>query len=288
MSSTDDSGVLRGVLCCKLDADADLDEDAGPDGDTGPAESGAAVNSVSAGAGGGGGGGGREESARAPGNLVGAAIVVVNGTDPVLGPFTAVQRTWTAGNCTSITTSIRQYRGAAGGIEFVTEVGAAGAGGTATEPKLAVAGTRLATEFPSFALPRPAAAAAASASSPGLLTWDGNSLRGMTRGTPQPADLAALWSGGLEGGPLVLHSTDPTSNATATCVIGPSNQFKAAIMSRAAGAGGAGAGSRLVAGVHGMVASLPPRYTVRFGLVGSAQGVTAAVMGCGHQPPPFN
>ena len=35
---------------------------------------------------------------------------------------------------------------------------------------------------------------------------------------------------------------------------------------------------RLVAGVQGMVASLPPHYTVRFALVGSSDGVTSAVM----------
>ena len=57
---------------------------------------------------------------------------------------------------------------------------------------------------------------------------------------------------------------------SAALVLGPSSKFKTAVMSRA--------GSRLVAGVQGMVSQLPPSYTVRFALVGTDDGVTAGMM----------
>eukprot|EP01051_Picozoa_sp_SAG22_P034098 SAG22_NODE_15288_length_352_cov_0.920949_1_plen_65_part_10 len=64
---------------------------------------------------------------------------MVSGSDPELGAFAAIQRRWTAGICTALTTSIRHYYGGGGGggggggsIEFVTEVSAKGVGGTAT------------------------------------------------------------------------------------------------------------------------------------------------------------
>ena len=50
-------------------------------------------------------------------------------------------------------------------------------------------------------------------------------------------------------------------------VLGPSSEFKVGVMSRV--------GNRLVAGAQGMVEELPPHYTVRFALVGRADGGTS-------------
>ena len=77
------------------------------------------------------------------GNLTGGEIVVVNGTDPTLGAYSAIQRTWTASSCTALTTSIRQYAG--GGIEFVTEVSAQGARGFSRGSLYSLDGTLIAS-----------------------------------------------------------------------------------------------------------------------------------------------
>jgi hypothetical protein len=106
---------------------------------------------------------------------------------------------------------------------------------------------------------------------PGLLTWDGDALHGMYINLPQPANFMS-WSGGLNQGPLVMYATNAT-NATAVAVLGSSSQFGTGILSRV--------GSRVVAGVQGMVTSLPPKYEIRFALVGRADGVTSAVMAYG-------
>ena len=89
------------------------------------------------------------------GNLSGGEVVVVNGTDPTLGDFTAIQRTWVAGACTAMTTSIRQYQ--RHGIEFVTRISTQGANDTATErgQKPVISGNKPVTEFPSLFLPKP-------------------------------------------------------------------------------------------------------------------------------------
>ena len=202
--------------------------------------------------------GGQKYSSR-NGNLTGGPISELNGTDTMLGGYSSIQRTWAALNCSSITTSVRQYKT---GIEFVTTVSTQGAQGTATEAKLVVAGNRPSTEFPNFALPNGSAA-------PGLLTWNGNSLRGMTQLLRQPANMQ-LWSGGLEGGPLVFYSELPADNTTVAAVLAPSTMFKTAITSRV--------GNRLTAGVQGMITELPPNYSVRFALVSTAQGITASMM----------
>jgi len=96
--------------------------------------------------------------------------------------------------------------------------------------------------------------------------WNGNSLRGMYRNLPQPANLEQ-WTGGLEGGPIVLYSTATGAEKTISMVLGPSSEFKVGVMSRV--------GNRLVAGAQGMVEELPPHYTVRFALVGRADGGTS-------------
>ena len=147
-------------------------------------------------------------------NLTGGTIRVVNGSCAGLGTFIAIERTWTAGTCTSLTTSIRQF--ARGAIEFATRLSGRGASRTnVSEPGTPVlVGTKLATEFPSFALP--------TASSFGLITWRGNSLRDATVHLPQPADLQKNWSGGLEGGPLVLYSEAPKGGNIVAAVLGPS------------------------------------------------------------------
>jgi hypothetical protein len=89
----------------------------------------------------------------APSALIGGAVTVANGTSK-LGGYSAVQRTWTAGMCSAITTSIRQYHGGSGVIEFVSEISAKGAKGTATgHGNSAAAGQAPVTEFPSLALP---------------------------------------------------------------------------------------------------------------------------------------
>eukprot|EP01044_Picomonas_judraskeda_P018927 COSAG03_NODE_3869_length_1785_cov_7.220641_2_plen_348_part_00 len=63
-------------------------------------------------------------------------------------------------------------------------------------------------------------------SGPGLMTWTGNSLRGMYRNFPPPANLGE-WNGGLEGGPVVLYSFGKAvGSATTSLVLGPSNEFK--------------------------------------------------------------
>ena len=77
------------------------------------------------------------------GNLTGGGITAFNGSDPTLGPYAAIQRTWTAATCTAITTAVRNYQ--RGGIEFVTSISAAGADGTSTEPTLRTSGTTPAT-----------------------------------------------------------------------------------------------------------------------------------------------
>lgn len=203
----------------------------------------------------------------AAGNLTGGAISVVKGTHPRLGPFDAIQRTWHAGACTEMMTSVRQY--AEGGVEFLTTLSAKGAAGTATETQAlpVKSGTRLATEFPSMALPSDSHA-------PGLLTFHGNSLAGMGQHLPQPAD----WShflGGLEGGPLILYSEEggrAQRGRIISAVLGASGQFKVAAITRV--------GSRLVAGAQGMITSLPPHYTVRFALTGK-DGLTSSMMGFG-------
>jgi hypothetical protein len=119
--------------------------------------------------------------------------------------------------------------------------------------------------------------AALDASGPGIMSWTGNSLRGMYHATPPPANLG-MWSGGLDGGPIVLYSYgDASSTATAAAsagngssiagggaptaslVIGPSNEFKVGVLSRV--------GKRLVAGAQGMITELPPHYSMRFALV---------------------
>ena len=45
------------------------------------------------------------------GNLTGGAVTTINGTDPTLGTFTAIQRTWTPMDaevgCSPITTSVK-------------------------------------------------------------------------------------------------------------------------------------------------------------------------------------
>ena len=56
-------------------------------------------------------------------------------------------------------------------------------------------------------------------------------------------------------------------------MLGSSSQFKAATITRVH--------DRLVAGVQGMVTSLPPHYSIRFGLMGSADGITAGMMAYG-------
>lgn len=99
-----------------------------------------------------------------------------------------------------------------------------------------------------------------------LITWNGNSLRGNTIFLPEPANFAQ-WSGGLEGGPLVLFA------GSHAAVFGPSNEFKTTVISRV--------GSRVVAGIQGMVQSVPAGYEVRFALVGSSEGITASTMAYG-------
>ena len=72
----------------------------------------------------------------------------------------------------------------------------------------------------------------------------------------------------------VLYSS-PASLATdaAALVLGPADEFKTAILSRV--------GDRLVGGAQGMVTELPPNYTLRFALVGRADGVTSAMYAYG-------
>ena len=88
------------------------------------------------------------------GNLTGGPVTVINGTAPALGAFSAIQRIWTAGSCTALTTSIRQYA-SSGAIDFVTEVSAQGARGTMTAGpggSPAALANHPVTEFPSLAL----------------------------------------------------------------------------------------------------------------------------------------
>lgn len=226
--------------------------------------------------------------------LIGGKITtLVNGTHPNLGTYRSISRTWTAVTgklnsthsrlCTTVTTSIRSYK--QGGIEFVTTVGAMGAADTASEAVLKISGTRTATEFPTFkyshssrqfrsrlrAKPLPATAPSTATTGPGILTWTGNSLRGMERNWPAPANFSE-WFGGLEAGPLVLYSYGADGSSTAV-VIGASSQFKVGIMSRV--------DDRLVAGVQGMVREVPSNYSLTFALYGSTNGITAAMSGYG-------
>ena len=56
-------------------------------------------------------GGTRYSSSGAPARpLVGGVITTKNGTDPRIGPYRSIERTWIAASCTSIITAIRQYR----------------------------------------------------------------------------------------------------------------------------------------------------------------------------------
>jgi hypothetical protein len=110
-------------------------------------------------------------------------------------------------------------------------------------------------------------------SGPGLMTWTGNSLRGIYHNFPPPANLGE-WEGGLEGGPVVLYAYGKTvGSATTSLVLGPSNEFKVGILSRV--------GHRLVAGAQGMITELPPHYSLRFALVGRGDGVTSGMMAYG-------
>ena len=86
----------------------------------------------------------------------------------------------------------------------------------------------------------------------------------MEQNLPPPADLSQ-WVGGLEGGPLVFYVPD-----VAAVVLGPTDGFKSAIISRV--------GNRLVAGVQGLVTALPANHTTRFALLGRNDGITAAMM----------
>ena len=67
-----------------------------------------------------------------------------------------------------------------------------------------------ATEAAAAATVAPPTAAAApallDASGPGFLSWEGNSLRGIATIATPPANMER-WSGGMEGGPLVLYSS---------------------------------------------------------------------------------
>lgn len=193
--------------------------------------------------------------------LVGGKVSTIDGVDPALGKFSSVQRTWTAGECGALTTEIRHYNAPPFGIEFVTRVSEAGMNGTATEPKLTVTSNHPATEFPNFAIPDETATLV-----PSLISWEGNSLRGMSRVFTEPSSWSQ-WSGGLEGGPIVLHRQIGSANTSVAAMFGPSSQFKTAILSHI--------GARLLAGVQGMITALPPSYDLRFALVGSADGVTA-------------
>eukprot|EP00912_Choanoflagellata_sp_UC4_P000323 UC4_evm4s197 len=81
--------------------------------------------------------------------LSGGVVSIGSGTDPTLGSFKSIQRSWvTVPYCTKITTSIRSYF-ASGGIEFVTDI-LENTNDTATEPQLNIQGTK---EFPSVMMP---------------------------------------------------------------------------------------------------------------------------------------
>eukprot|EP01047_Picozoa_sp_COSAG01_P015113 COSAG01_NODE_751_length_13837_cov_78.727981_1_plen_557_part_00 len=114
---------------------------------------------------------------------------------------------------------------------------------------------------------------------PGLITWTGNSLRGIFKHLPQGSNLGA-WSGGLEGGPIVLYSAaaeaagSSQGSTTTAMVLGPSSMFKVGLMSRV--------GNRLVAGAQGMITELPPHYTLRFALVGRSDGISSSMMAFGQ------
>jgi hypothetical protein len=109
----------------------------------------------------------------------------------------------------------------------------------------------------------------------------------------------ADWSGGMTGGPIVLYAsvdgaapgassaaapTPHTAAASASsalnppatttvAVLGPSNEFKTAILSRV--------GNRVVGGVQGNVVEIPGNYTLRYALIGRADGITSGMMGYG-------
>lgn len=107
----------------------------------------------------------------------------------------------------------------------------------------------------------------------GFLSWEGNSLHSVATVNPPPADLKR-WQGGMNGGPLVLY-TSAASLATDTIalVIGPSSEFKTAILSRVE--------DRLVGGAHGIVAELPANFTLRFAFIGRTDGITSAMYAYG-------
>ena len=204
------------------------------------------------------------------------------------GAHESIERLWEAhdGNasCATMLTAIR-YHNETDVVEWVTTL-PTGADGTAREPtslrhayklgtrsgaSAAKVPCKTATEFPSFRMPPPAAAAAHR-----YISWNGCSLFG-----PGEHDSLHKWKGGLASGPLIIlsrpsagdgNATDASARGLTALVLGTSVSHKVGILSRDA--------ERLIGGVQGMVQSLPANFSLAFATL-AQRGVAAASIAWG-------
>ena len=207
---------------------------------------------------------GKEWSSAGGGELVGGKITATERSDA-----RSIQRTWRAGSCGSMTTIVRAYN--SGGIEFLSTIGIGGLNGTATCMKTGPNCPSTATGFPSLLLPTHHAYPT------GYASWCGSGCGGHSTlylGTPVVPPPVVDWlsfdGGGIQGGPLITYAA---ANGSAV-VLGPSRSFKSGVMVRTQG-------TRLVAGAHGMLRSLPAGYTLGFALRARSDGVTGAMLAFG-------
>lgn len=211
------------------------------------------------------------------------------GTDPKLGRWDAVTAEWSAGDCTTLTTSI-VYFVTRDVFDFRTIVGANGANDTNTLPASARShgsfykplAASTATEFPSFPPPRPAFGL-------GFITWNGDALGSNehlhrpvphSTGSASSADFKA-YIGGLVSGPLVLFGGadgGASSDHPPAVVISPANEFDVTRLMHTHGE--PGQSTRIVAGAQGMIKTLPASFTLRF-LLSGREGVNAAMAAWG-------
>lgn len=204
------------------------------------------------------------------------------------GAFIAIEQQWQAGTCAPLNTSVRYYPGT-DAFEFVTTL-PDGATGTSTSPIALRRGYRgrgmacnASTEFPTWRTPRARAPPGL-----GMATWDGAMLFGPARlerplGSAASANLSG-WEGGLVNGPLVFYANASSSERPPALVLGPSAAFKVGVLiqsTRPLRNATRAADRWIIGGAHGLIASLPRHFELRFGLAGSTDGVTAAALAWG-------
>ncbi|CAE8598043.1 unnamed protein product, partial [Polarella glacialis] len=195
--------------------------------------------------------------------LTGQAITDVSGNDSTLGPWRGVERSWRAGVCGGLTTTIRQY---STGFEFLTRVDTSesSVSGTNTCDVTNTACADVSTSFPNFALPN-------ATTNIGFVTWNGNTLFNIIQQAAPPADWSKLSGGVLSSGPLVLYTSTGTDSFAV--VLGATMNFKVGMLTRI----GQSPSARLAAGVQGLIQQMPANYTLRFALLGRPEGITAAM-----------